>query len=64
MQQIDPLLTARESAAVLQVSYVTFYRLIAGGTVPKPMKFGQLSRWAKSDIEAVIEAAKAQRVAA
>ncbi len=64
MELIDPLLTAKECAAALGVSLPTFYRRIADGSIPKPMKIGALSKWAKSDITAVIERAKAARQAA
>lgn len=58
---IDPLLTVRESAAYLQISIPTFWRRVADGTIPKPVKLGGLSRWPKSEIVAVIEDAKARR---
>lgn len=64
MNITDTLLTAREVAQVLQVSIPTFWRRVADGTVPKPVKIGALSRWPRSEIMAVIEAAKAQRSAA
>jgi len=57
----DPLLTVRESAEILQISVPTFWRRVADGTVPQPLKIGALSRWPKSEIIAVIEKAKAQR---
>ena len=60
----DPLLIARESAAILQVSVPTFWRRVADGTIPKPVKLGGLSRWPKSEILGVIETAKAARTAA
>ncbi|TIS63932.1 MAG: DNA-binding protein, partial [Mesorhizobium sp.] len=41
----DPLLTAKESAAFLQVSIPTFWRRVADRTVPPPVKIGALSRW-------------------
>jgi predicted DNA-binding transcriptional regulator AlpA len=63
MQITDPLLTAREGAAVLQVSIPTFWRRVADGTVPKPVKIGGLSRWPRSEIIGVIESAKAHRTA-
>lgn len=63
MQIIDPLLTARESALTLDVSVPTFYRRVADGTVPHPVKIGSLSRWPKSEIIAVIETAKQKRAA-
>ena len=61
MNITDPLLTAREGAKVLQVSVPTFWRRVADGTVPKPIKLGSLSRWPLSDIQDVIERAKACR---
>ena len=57
----DPLLTVREGARVLQVSVPTFWRRVADGTVPKPIKLGNLSRWPLSEIQDVIERAKARR---
>lgn len=58
---VDPLLIAREAAAILQISVPTFWRHVANGLVPKPVKLGGLSRWPKSEIFAVIEIAKAAR---
>lgn len=63
MQITDPLLSARESAAVLQISVPTFWRRVADGTVTKPVKIGALSRWPQSEVLAVIEQAKARREA-
>ena len=60
----DPLLIAREGAAILQISVPTFWRRVADGTIPKPVKLGGLSRWPKSEILGVIETAKAARTAA
>jgi predicted DNA-binding transcriptional regulator AlpA len=62
MGLVDPLLTVRESARVLQISVPTFWRRVADGTVPKPLKLGGLSRWPESEILAVIEQAKAARI--
>ena len=64
MEISDPLLTVREGAAVLQVSVPTFWRRVADGTVPKPLKIGALSRWPRSEVLAVIERAKSIRHAA
>jgi len=61
MHITDPLLTVREGARVLQVSVPTFWRRVADGTVPKPIKLGNLSRWPLSEIQDVIERAKARR---
>ena len=42
MNPTDHLLTAREGAALLHVSIPTFWRRVADGTVPKPIKIGAL----------------------
>ena len=60
---VDPLLTAREAAPLLGVSVPTFWRRVADGTIPKPIKLGALSRWPQSEILQVIENAKAARAA-
>ncbi len=61
MENIDLLLSARESATRLSISLPTFWRRVADGTVPKPLKIGSLSRWPQTDIEAVIAAARDRR---
>ncbi len=61
MNIIDPLLTAREGAEVLKVSIPTFWRWVANGTLPKPVKMGALSRWPKSELIEIIEDAKSRR---
>lgn len=58
---IDPLLSVREAAPLLDMSVPTFLRRVKDGTIPKPIKLGALSRWTKSEILGVIEAAKAAR---
>lgn len=57
----DPLLTARESAALMQISVPTFWRWVSNGTLPKAVKLGGMSRWPQSELLAVIERAKVQR---
>ena len=59
----SPLLRDKEVAGILSVSVPTVWRRVKDGTIPKPLKIGALSRWAKSDIIAVIEAAKGNRAA-
>lgn len=54
MEIDDPLLNAKESANLLNISMPTFWRRVADGTVPKPLKIGSLSRWPLTDIKAVI----------
>ncbi|MCJ1900958.1 AlpA family transcriptional regulator [Paracoccus versutus] len=58
---IDPLLKDREAAPLLGISVPTFWRRVADGTIPKPIKLGALSRWPQSEILEVIERAKAAR---
>lgn len=59
----DLLLTAREGAALLQISVPTFWRWAANGTLRKPIKLGGLSRWPRSELLEFIEKAKAKREA-
>jgi predicted DNA-binding transcriptional regulator AlpA len=60
-EAVDPLLNNREGAALLNVSVPTFWRRVADGTIPRPIKLGALSRWPQSELLAVIERAKAAR---
>jgi predicted DNA-binding transcriptional regulator AlpA len=60
----DPLLTAREGAALIPCSLPTWWRWVANGTLPPAVKLGGMSRWQQSEILAVIEKAKAARTAA
>lgn len=64
MNITDPLLTAREGAAELQISEPTYWRWVKQGILPKAVKLGGMSRWPRSEILAVIERAKAQRAIA
>lgn len=61
---VDPLLKAKEVADFLRVSVPTLYRRMADGTLPKPVKLGNTSRWPQSEILAAVEAAKTRRDAA
>ncbi|WP_017196406.1 helix-turn-helix transcriptional regulator [Bartonella birtlesii] len=61
MTENDILLTDRESAKLLHMSVSTFRRYVTNGSLPKPLKFGFLSRWLQSDLINVIEQAKQQR---
>ncbi|WP_273723928.1 AlpA family transcriptional regulator [Bartonella sp. AU18XJBT] len=61
MTENDILLTDRESAKLLHMSVSTFRRHVTNGILPKPLKFGFLSRWLQSDLLNVIEQAKQQR---
>lgn len=57
----DVLISAKRAAALLNISIPTFWRRVADGTVPKPIKIGSLSKWTEAEIIAVIDAAKSRR---
>ena len=44
-------LTVKDMAALLNCSTRTVYRLIDSGLVPRPVKFGALLRWMKTNVE-------------
>ncbi|MCP9484115.1 DNA-binding protein [Shimia sp. CNT1-13L.2] len=58
---VDPLLKVGEAADLLSISVPSFWRRVADGSVPKPIKLGSASRWPQSEILDVIEMAKANR---
>jgi len=58
---VDPLLKVGEAAEMLAISVPSFWRRVADGSVPKPIKLGKSSRWLHSEILSVIEDAKARR---
>jgi predicted DNA-binding transcriptional regulator AlpA len=55
------LIRDADAAALLRCSKATFWRRVADGTIPRPIKIGGMSRWLKSEIVAVIERAEARR---
>jgi predicted DNA-binding transcriptional regulator AlpA len=57
----DPLIRDRVAAGLLGCSPTTFWRRVADGTIPRPVKIGGMSRWPMSEIEAVVASAKARR---
>lgn len=57
----NPLLSARECAKLLKISVPTYWRWVANGIVPKPIKIGGLSRWPLSDLEGTLDEANAAR---
>lgn len=64
MKIFDPLIRDREAAALMGASVSTFWRNVQKGVIRRPIKIGGLSRWRKSEIEAVIAKAEAERDAA
>ncbi|WP_074380581.1 helix-turn-helix transcriptional regulator [Bartonella doshiae] len=61
MTKNDVLLTDRKSAKLLHMRVSTFRHHVTNKSLPKPLKFGFLSRWLQSDLINVIEQAKQQR---
>jgi predicted DNA-binding transcriptional regulator AlpA len=61
MIKTDPLLRDREVAKMLGCSIPTVWRRAADGTIPMQIKIGGISRWPQSEIQAVIDRAKASR---
>ena len=59
--QFDPLIRDTEGAKLIGGSRATWWRRVADGTLPHPVRIGGMSRWPLSEIEAVIDAAKAAR---
>ncbi len=56
--EINRLLRDTDAAKLLSCSRSTFWRRVADGTIPRPIKLGGISRWRTADIEqAVAEAA-------
>ncbi len=58
---LDGLIRDAEAAKIIGCSKSSFWRRVADGTFPQPVKFGGLSRWLKTDIIEAIDAAKEKR---
>lgn len=55
--QTERLIRDAEGSALLSCSKATFWRLVAKGAIPQPIKIGGMSRWKVSDLQAFIEQA-------
>ena len=55
------LISDKEGAALYGCSVATWWRRVADGTLPKPIRIGGMSRWPISEVLEVIELAKAER---
>lgn len=53
----ERLIRDAEGAAMLGCSKATFWRLVAKGAIPPPIKIGGMSRWKVSDVQKFIEQA-------
>lgn len=50
------MLTRQEAAALLGIGKTLFYKLLAAGKVPSPVKIGEAYRWSRSKLVGWIEA--------
>ncbi|MCH8166471.1 MAG: DNA-binding protein [Proteobacteria bacterium] len=55
------LLDVKAVAALFQSSPATIWRRVNDGTLPRPVRIGGMTRWARDEIDAVIDRAKAAR---
>ena len=55
------LVSDREAARLLGVSRSSWWRRVADGTMPPPLKIGGATRWRADEIEAAIERLAAGR---
>lgn len=53
----ERLISDKQAADLFGCSRATFWRRVGDGTFPPPVKVGGLTRWSKTEIEAVIESA-------
>lgn len=60
MSTVDPLLRVNDVTEMLGISVASLYRRMDDGTIPRPIKLGNLSRWSRADIERAINAARQQ----
>ena len=55
------LLDVKAVAALFQSSPATIWRRVNDGTIPRPIHIGGMTRWARDEIDAVIDRAKGER---
>ena len=55
------LMSDQSSAAWLGVSRATFWRRVADGTLPRPIRLGGRTLWRRSELRAVIDNLTAER---
>ena len=55
------LLDVKAVAALFQASPSTIWRRVNDGTIPRPVRIGGMTRWARDEIGAVIDRAKRNR---
>src|SRR6056297_2831732 len=52
---VERLLRDSDGAAILACSKATWWRRVADGTLPQPIRIGGMSRWKLSEVFAAIE---------
>ncbi|MFC3168699.1 helix-turn-helix transcriptional regulator [Paracoccus fontiphilus] len=52
------MLTARESALILNIGVSTWWKGVKEGRFPTPIRFGRSTRWRRADIEALFAPAE------
>lgn len=52
---LDPLLAGKDIWSALRISPAKFYKLVAEGEIPPPLKIGRAARWKTSVIDRWIE---------
>ena len=57
------LIPATEAASRLSMGKSTFWREVAKGTIPAPVKIGGLTRWRVSDLERFVQPANSPTTA-
>ncbi len=57
----DRLLRDTDAAALLACSRSTFWRRVADGTLPRPIRLGGISRWRAADIALAVSQAEEKR---
>ncbi|WP_407493815.1 helix-turn-helix transcriptional regulator [Pseudooceanicola sp. MF1-13] len=57
----ERLLKVGEVAKLLGVSVSTVWRHVANGSLPEPVRFGGITRWAQSELANCLDKMKAER---
>lgn len=60
-RHFERLLKVGEVAGLLGVSVSTVWRHVADGSLPEPVRFGGVTRWAQSELVDHLDALKAGR---
>ena len=55
------LLSDQSASALLGISRATWWRRVADGTFPAPVKIGNATRWRRDEIVAAVERAASRR---